>query len=399
MHNTVSVTPSGSAVMAIQEDGSVWFWGDQFEDNYFGGSYAHKTTPVKVMEEGVAVSMDELLQYILLEDGTLWGWGHNQWGDLGDGTFTPKYDPIPIMDDVFMMKANSGNGAALQNDGCLYYWGSRVYGDFRKPRNNVATPEKALEQVTYFTEYGGTLLAVLEDDSLWGWGLNDYSQLGQGHNREIPVMEPQKLKENVRNVWTTGFRTYVLDMDETLWGAGRNPYGEIGIGSIVWEIMEYSPILEDVVDFSTGIFGGFHCGAITADGRLWMWGDNRKGQLGIGDKDIVESNVPVYVMDQVIKFHIDGDISIAIRADNSLWVWGTSHENRIEQDFADPSIPNKVSENVHSVYIGSSTILFLKYDGTLWGWGHNETGQLGDGTFENRSQPVLIMENVRLPEG
>jgi len=42
--------------------------------------------------------------------------------------------------------------------------------------------------------------------------------------------------------------------------------------------------------------------------------------------------------------------------------------------------------------------MYPQNDGALWGWGNNKTGQLADGTFENRSQPVLIMENVRLPE-
>lgn len=35
-----------------------------------------------------------------------------------------------------------------------------------------------------------------------------------------------------------------------------------------------------------------------------------------------------------------------------------------------------------------------KKDGSLWAWGSNTSGQLGDSTFENRSTPVKIMENV-----
>ena len=34
--------------------------------------------------------------------------------------------------------------------------------------------------------------------------------------------------------------------------------------------------------------------------------------------------------------------------------------------------------------------LALKSDGTMWGWGENGVGQLGDGTYTNRSTPVQV---------
>ena len=36
----------------------------------------------------------------------------------------------------------------------------------------------------------------------------------------------------------------------------------------------------------------------------------------------------------------------------------------------------------------------IKNDGSLWAWGYNEYGQLGDGTTENKSAPVKIMDDV-----
>jgi hypothetical protein len=43
---------------------------------------------------------------------------------------------------------------------------------------------------------------------------------------------------------------------------------------------------------------------------------------------------------------------------------------------------------------GSHTIFYLKNDNTLWGWGANRSGQLGDGTDNNRTTPVKIMDDV-----
>ena len=39
---------------------------------------------------------------------------------------------------------------------------------------------------------------------------------------------------------------------------------------------------------------------------------------------------------------------------------------------------------------GALHSLAIKIDGTLWAWGWNYSGQLGDGTLENRTTPIKI---------
>jgi alpha-tubulin suppressor-like RCC1 family protein len=39
--------------------------------------------------------------------------------------------------------------------------------------------------------------------------------------------------------------------------------------------------------------------------------------------------------------------------------------------------------------------MILKTDGTLWATGYNLNGQLGDGTWTNRSTPVQVMRDVK----
>lgn len=44
---------------------------------------------------------------------------------------------------------------------------------------------------------------------------------------------------------------------------------------------------------------------------------------------------------------------------------------------------------------GSAESFLVDADGTLWAWGDNLWGQLGDGTTEDRSLPVKVLEHVR----
>jgi alpha-tubulin suppressor-like RCC1 family protein len=42
---------------------------------------------------------------------------------------------------------------------------------------------------------------------------------------------------------------------------------------------------------------------------------------------------------------------------------------------------------------GAYHTLAVKRDGTSWGWGSNQSGQLGDGTKNDRHSPILIVGN------
>src|SRR6476620_4214429 len=47
--------------------------------------------------------------------------------------------------------------------------------------------------------------------------------------------------------------------------------------------------------------------------------------------------------------------------------------------------------NVLAVSGGDRFTAMLKADGTVWTWGWNSFGQLGDGTFTDRSTPVQVV--------
>jgi hypothetical protein len=53
-------------------------------------------------------------------------------------------------------------------------------------------------------------------------------------------------------------------------------------------------------------------------------------------------------------------------------------------------MPVKGLEDVVAIAAGASHSVALKTDGTVWAWGGNSSGQLGDGTFEDRSLPVQV---------
>lgn len=47
-----------------------------------------------------------------------------------------------------------------------------------------------------------------------------------------------------------------------------------------------------------------------------------------------------------------------------------------------------------SLSCGVGSVVAMRTDGTVWGWGRNFEGQIGDGTFANRSLPVLAVNET-----
>ena len=69
--------------------------------------------------------------------------------------------------------------------------------------------------------------------------------------------------------------------------------------------------------------GDSHSSVIKTDGSLWTWGENDRGQLGIGNN--VNSNTPIKVMDGVKAVSLGAAQTAAIKNDGSLWICGLNH--------------------------------------------------------------------------
>jgi len=93
--------------------------------------------------------------------------------------------------------------------------------------------------------------------------------------------------------------------------------------------------------------GARHGLALTADGSVLAWGDNRQGQLGTG------------------------------RADDA-------------QATREIPLPAKAV----AVQASSTNALVLDEQGNVWSWGTNRKGQLGDGTLADRATPQVIFRNA-----
>ena len=86
----------------------------------------------------------------------------------------------------------------------------------------------------------------------------------------------------------------------------------------------------------------------------------------------------------------------AIKPDGSLWVWGYNSGGQLgDGTTEDKTSPIKIMDNVVAVSAGWGVhTAAIKTDGSLWTWGYNSCGQLGDDTRKDKTSPIKIMDNV-----
>ena len=135
--------------------------------------------------------------------------------------------------------------------------------------------------------------------------------------------------------------------------------------------------------------GGFHSMAIKSDGSLWIWGNNRYGQIGNGT--VTDCPVPFKLMDNVAAVSA-GDIhSMAVKNDGSLWACGGNTYGQLgDGTETDRYSPVKVMDGVTAVSAGGTHTAAIKADEGLWAWGSNYYHQVGNYETTAPCPPVEV---------
>lgn len=287
----------------------------------------------------------------LKTDGTLYAWGHNESGQLGVGSFEDQNMPVRVGEDSDWHSISAGYGfvIALKTNGTLWVWGRNDFG-LGAPSGNITNiPEQVGTDTdwTFINAGGAHSFAIKSNGTLWGWGRNDFGQLGNGSyihsNAPVQVGNANDWKKAAAGT----FHTLAVKTNNTLWSWGYNFSGQLGQGTAGFgtEINTPTQIMSLAAnEWKSVDAGGRHSLAVTAEGKLWVWGNNNTHALGINDGSTYKA-VPTLV--------------------NNMSDWKTATG-------------------------GTNHIFAVKEDNTLWGWGQNTHGQLGDGSVVNRAVPVQI---------
>ncbi len=249
-----------------------------------------------------------------------------------------------------------------------------------------------------------------DDLRCWGYSSeNDYSEYpefasveasGFGKKSSLPSLPLEVgVDRKPLKVVTSGMHSCVLLDDQSLKCWGANVFGELGLDSIESEVKAPSPILwPRNAKFKDVAVGWSHtCAILASDQSVHCWGNNSKGQLGVGDESVGELRLP---SEKAIEFGngrkavslaLGFQSSCALLDDGQVSCWGASSLAGYAGAPEKILVPGKhvefgAGKKVKQLSVGSESACALLDDQTVRCW-----GELPQETSADRSAVVQVL--------
>ncbi|XP_076669800.1 RCC1 and BTB domain-containing protein 1 isoform X2 [Andrena cerasifolii] len=195
--------------------------------------------------------------------------------------------------------------------------------------------------------------------------------------------------------------------DDMVYALGSNNEGCSGTGTTSSSLTPIKVIglcKKNIKTFAHG--SSSHVLALTYDGQVYSWGNNNKFQLGNNHNSTYPTVTPTHVLELLSttvvdiacgKFH-----SVALTANGEVYQWGENKHGTPEYPnniyMTNIPTPRKVESDlmggkkIACISCGDSFSMAVTVDGQVYGWGDNSLGQLGIGNYDYQGKPCKIIE-------
>jgi len=443
----ISANPGAGTPAAVELDETPQSCVDQ------GGQWLPQVSSVSAGTESTfavlqRLDMDNITTAITVIGADLYAWGAGSHGQLGNGTLERSRAPRlvefePALDDL----CTGTTGSYYTRDDCDGAGGTwHGQSDSGFPiQGKVESVAAGGYRTVAFTcvdktngEYcSSSTLEANRSTSLWAWGDNGSGRLGDGtiDNQTTPVRVLRPLGNNSRiiSIKVGAEHTLALDDEGKVWAWGSNLNGRLGqsentafscaVGTVAgggqptycadnnintttgFSVLAVEVQFNDPTNvLTTHKIVTIEAGddfslALDAQGNVWGWGSNEKGQLSewrtlppwVGTPVMI--NVPsVGIFGHVTEIAAAGSHAHAVVKDMSsppqyiLYGWGDNTDQALGADLPAKvvwptviSIPADANWQITGVAAGTQHSHAIISAGGFWSYGSNTYGQLGLG--------------------
>jgi len=252
--------------------------------------------------------------------------------------------------------------------------------------------------------------AVAEDGRLWAcgnFGWNDHHKLGRGTQGSGPLPllvgshDAVFDGEGVLMVAAGGHHTACVTGSGKLWTWGHNSHGQLGLGTYVNRkfpvMLSFPPSAGRVLMVSCG---RQHTLALTATKLVWSCGCGLYGRLGHDDEENrgFLRRIHTEGFEDIVMIAAGSVHSMALKTGGAVWTWGRGNLGqlgRVDQQLGPAQLPLSAFDGVpaEQVAAGQYHSMVVAKQGALWAFGSGAYGQLGTGGMGDSAAqhlPVLV---------
>jgi len=264
-------------------------------------------------------------------------------------------------------------------------------------------------------------LALDSTSGIHSWGYNGHGELGRTTGAANPNQTPVEITtrgslnaKTIIQVSCGYHHSGVLDSEGKCHMFGRNRYGELGITTNSGT----STANPTPVDISNRgalsgkkivqlACGAFHTLALDDQGKVYGWGYNRFGDIGVtaNNGNSNPNNTPMEVSTQgdlvgkfITKIVAAYHSSYALDSEGHLYSWGRNNVGQLATGVANASAnpsPVNISNSgglkdrtVVDLSVGVYYVIAQTSDNRLFGWGYNYHGQISISTNNLTNNPT-----------
>ncbi|GLD91610.1 hypothetical protein PINS_up000143 [Pythium insidiosum] len=324
----------------------------------------------------VAASCGSRHSMVITSSGEVFSWGWGAMGQLGHGDVKSSSVPrrIEFFPDnglvVDYISCGGCHSAAVTKNGDVYTWGEAHWGQLGVPRADLSDScaEGFLSVPTK---------CVIVDDS----------------GKDVRIVK----------ISCGGAHTAALTADGQVYTWGRSDSGQLGIGEKwVQESGDHgtlyvaSPHLVDGFDGEKVVqvaCGAFHTAAVTESGKVFIWGKEDYGMLGVGQTSDIQTPKRIEFFDSkpALRVSCGGWHTVVVTREGECYSFGRGEYGRLGLgDTRSRYRPHLVEalkgHRVVQAACGGTHTLFLTTDGVAFSAGRADHGRLG---HADRNSTVL----------
>ncbi|XP_073318443.1 X-linked retinitis pigmentosa GTPase regulator-like [Pagrus major] len=244
---------------------------------------------------------------------------------------------------------------------------------------------------------------ITENGKLFMFGSNNWGQLGLGS--KVTVNKPTCVKalksEKVQLVACGRNHTLICTAQGKVFASGGNSEGQLGLGDFeertsfqrIQMFDSHGPIRMLAAGSNTSA-------ALTESGKLFMWGDNTEGQIGLGKESHASSPQEVNVGRPISWVSCGYYHSALVTVDGALYTFGECDSGKLGLGTDQlprhrvPQLVKTIKEPVVQVACGGGHTVALTED-DVFTFGLGQFGQLGHGTFIFESRLPRPVEHFK----
>jgi len=474
--NILTLETGGYHNVLIFKNGKVYVWGYNYYGQH-GLGYRSSSSPYGILTPTENTQLEQIIQnnggvdniltletggyhnILIFKNGKVYVWGRNIYGQLGLGNWTTRDTPTENseleqiiqdnggVDNILTLETGGEHNILVFKNGKVYVWGYNYNGQLGlgdTTNRNSPTENSKIEQIIQQNGGANNILTletglhhnilVFKNGKVYVWGTNSAGQLGLGdtNNRNTPT-ENSQLEQviqdnggvnNISTLKTIGEHNILIFNNGKVYVWGANGGGQLGIGDNTNRITptENSKI-EQIIQENGGVnnmltleTGWGHNILIFKNGKVYVWGVNGAGQSGLGYSGFIYEPLRSTIIEglynninNIMSIHYGGAYTILLLKNGKVYVWGYNYYGQL--GLGDTNYRDTPTENTHleqliqenggvenmlTLETGAGYNVLIFKNGKVYVWGYNGNGQLGLGDTTNRNTPTenTILEQI-----